>query len=162
MQPLTDSTQTWEEALAFLKTRKKRLDGVVLSGGEPLMQSDIKNILQQVKDLGFKTAIHTSGVYPDRLRKILPFLDWVGLDIKGPWDKYDTLSGRPKIAEKVQESLKILIESGMDFECRTTCDPKHLNPTDILQIAQDLKASLLKAKSPSCAPNDIKAEGSEG
>ena len=111
-----------------------------MSGGEPLMQSDIKTMLQQLKELGFKTAVHTSGVYPDRLREILSLLDWVGLDIKGPWDKYDILSGRKKMAEKVQESLKILIESGLDFECRTTCDPKHLTSADTLQIAKDLKA----------------------
>jgi len=139
LQPLTESLETWESTLTFLKTRKKRLDGVVFSGGEPLMQLDIAQMLKQLKDLGFKTAVHTSGVYPDRLREILPLLDWVGLDIKGPWDKYDILSGRKKMVEKVQESLKILIESGLDFECRTTCDPKHLTPTDTLQIAQDLK-----------------------
>ncbi len=139
LQSVTESLQTWQEAFDFLKTRQKRLDGVVLSGGEPLMQPDVQNMLQQLKDLGFKTAIHTSGVYPDRLREILPFLDWVGLDIKGPWDKYDILSGRKKMVEKVQESLKILIGSDVDFECRTTCDPNHLTPADTLQIAQDLK-----------------------
>ena len=106
LQPLTDSTQTWEEALAFLKTRKKRLDGVVMSGGEPLMQSSVVQMLKQLNDLGFKTALHTSGVYPEKLQEVLPLLDWVGLDIKGPWDKYDILSGRKKMAEKVQDSLK--------------------------------------------------------
>ena len=144
LQPLTDSTQTWEETLAFLKTRKKRLDGVVMSGGEPLMQSNIVQMLKQVKELGFKTAVHTSGVYPEKLKEILPLLDWVGLDIKGPWDKYDILSGRKKMAPKVQESLKILMNSGLDFECRTTCDPKHLTPDDTLKIAQDLKALRVK------------------
>lgn len=139
LQPLTESLQTWEEVLAFLKTRKKRLDGVVFSGGEPLMQPDVKDMLKQVKDLGFKAAVHTSGVYPEKLEKILPLLDWVGLDIKGPWNKYDMLSGRQKMVEKVQKSLKILISSAVDFECRTTCDPNHLTPADILQIAKDLK-----------------------
>ena len=140
LQPLTESLETWENTLTFLKTRQKRLDGVVFSGGEPLMQSEIKNMLQQVKELGFKTAIHTSGVYPEKLKEILPLLDWVGLDIKGPWDKYDILSGRKKMASKVQDSLKILIENGLNFECRTTCDPKNLIPQNILQIAKDLKA----------------------
>lgn len=139
LQPLTDSVQTWEETLAFLKTRKKRLDGVVMSGGEPLMQPNVFDMLQQIKDLGFKVAIHTSGVYPEKLEKILPLLDWVGLDIKGPWDKYDTLSGRKNMVQKVQKSLKILIESGIDFECRTTCDPNHLIPADTLKIAHDLQ-----------------------
>lgn len=141
LQPKTESLQSWTEALEFLKTRRKRLDGIVFSGGEPLMQSDIKNILVQVKDLGFKTAIHTSGVYPEKLQEILSLLDWVGLDIKGPWDKYDTLSGRKNMSEKVRESLKILTKNGIDFECRTTCDPNHLTPDDTFQIAKDLKES---------------------
>ncbi len=140
LQPLTDSTQDWSTTLNFLKTRRKRLDGVVFSGGEPLLQSDLPHMLMQIKDLGFKTALHTSGVYPEKLKEIFPLLDWVGLDIKGPWDKYDILCGRKKMAEKVQESLKILIESELNFECRTTCDPKNLKPTDILHIAKDLKS----------------------
>lgn len=140
LQPLTESTQDWATTLDFLKTRRKRLDGIVLSGGEPLIQPDIKDMLQQVKELGFKTAVHTSGIYPERLKEILPLLDWVGLDIKGPWGKYDTLSGRPNIEKQVQKSLRILIKSGLNFECRTTCDPKNLIPEDTLQIAKDLKA----------------------
>ena len=141
LQPVCESVQTWDEALAFLKTRQKRLDGVVFSGGEPLMQPDIDALLFQVKNLGFKTAVHTSGVYPERLQKSLPLLDWVGLDIKGPWDKYDLLSGRPKMAEKVRESLHLLTAGSADFECRTTCDPRYLTPGDIERVARELKAA---------------------
>ena len=129
---------TWEEVIEFLRGRKKRLDGVVLSGGEPLMQQDIVTCAKQIKDLGFKIGIHTSGVYPDKLREILPYTDWVGLDIKAPWAKYDTLCGRPQMISKVQESLKILLDANISFEARTTCDPLHLIPEDIIQIATEL------------------------
>ena len=140
LQPIkTDTGQSWDEIITFLKKRKKLLDGVVLSGGEPLMQPDIADILNQIKTLGFKTAIHTSGVYPEKLKSVLPLLDWVGLDIKAPWDKYDILSGRKNVAEQVKETLKILTQSNVDFECRTTCDPNYLTPDDILKIAEDLK-----------------------
>ena len=128
----------WEKVLGFLQGRKKRLDGVVLSGGEPLMQPDVLSCIQQIKDLEFKVGIHTSGVYPEKLHEILPLIDWVGLDIKAPWDKYDVLCGRPDMVLKVQESLKILLESNIPFEARTTCDPLHLTPLDILHIASDL------------------------
>lgn len=130
--------QPWEEVLEFLKGRTKRLDGVVFSGGEPLMSDEIIEKAKAVKDLGFKLAIHTSGVYPERLREMLSLIDWVGLDIKAPWEKYEELTGRPNMAEQVQKSLQILVDSGLDFEARTTCDPRHLTPTDTLKIAETL------------------------
>ena len=130
--------QSWDEVVEFLRGRVKRLDGVVFSGGEPLMASEIIAKAKTVKDLCFKLAVHTSGVYPERLREILPFLDWVGLDVKSPWDKYDELCGRPNMAEQVQKSIQILVDSGVDFEARTTCDPRHLTPADTLKIAKIL------------------------
>ena len=132
------SGQSWDEIMDFLRVRTKRLDGVVFSGGEPLMSDEIIEKAEQVKALGFKLAIHTSGVYPERLRELLPLIDWVGLDIKAPWEKYEELTGRPNMAEQVQKSLQILLESKVDFEARTTCDPRHLTPADILKIAQEL------------------------
>jgi len=131
----------WEEVISFLSGRKGKLDGVVLSGGEPCMQPDIIKITQQIKALGFKVGIHTSGVYPDKLKGIAPYMDWVGLDIKAPWNKYDTLSGRPNMTTKVQESLHFLLEQKIAFETRTTCDPTYLTPKDILMMAKDLKES---------------------
>ncbi len=145
---LQDSTgpgdSTWDETLAFLKGRTKRLDGVVLSGGEPLMQPEIATAVQQLKELGFKVAIHTSGVYPEKLATILPHIDWVGLDIKAPWHKYETLTGRPHMAERVQETLRLLLESGVAFETRTTCDPNHLTVADVLDVARDMQSAGVK------------------
>ena len=130
---------TWTDVFDFLTTRKGKLDGVVFSGGEPLMQPDIIDLAKQVKKLGFKVGIHTSGVYTDKLREMAPYLDWVGMDIKAPWIKYDTLSGRQNMANKVKESLAFLLNNNISFETRTTCDPNYLTPQDILMIAQDLK-----------------------
>ena len=135
---------SWSDVISFLSERKGKLDGVVLSGGEPLMQLDIVEITKQIKELGFKVGVHTSGVYPDKLREMASYIDWVGLDIKAPWNKYDTLSGRPNIATKVQESLAFLLEKGIVFEARTTCDPTYLTPADILQIAQGIKEKGVK------------------
>ncbi len=140
LQPVQgESLTTWAETIAFLKERTKRLDGVVFSGGEPLMQSELIPMIREVKALGFKVAVHTSGVYDEKLAEILPLIDWVGLDIKAPWEKYDVLTGRKNVAEKVKNSLKTLIQSGVKFECRTTCDPMHLVPEDIIKIAEELK-----------------------
>ena len=130
--------QSWDEIIVFLKGRTKRLDGVVFSGGEPLMSAEIVEKAKEIKQLGFKVAVHTSGVYPERLKEMLPLLDWVGLDIKASWDNYEELCGRPNMLEQVKESLKILLNSGIDFEARTTCDPRHLTPEDTLRIAKTL------------------------
>ena len=134
----------WTDILSFLSSRKGKLDGVVLSGGEPLMQPDVIEIAKQIKELGFKVGIHTSGVYPDKLRKMMPYIDWVGLDIKAPWDKYDIVCGRPQMGTKVKESLSLLLANGISFEARTTCDPDCLTPTDVLEIASALKKEGVK------------------
>ncbi len=141
LQAMDDKGEmTWADVLSFLSTRKGKLDGLVLSGGEPLMQPDILSHAKAVKEMGFKVAVHTSGVYPEKLAELMPYVDWVGLDIKAPWDKYETLCGRQGMTERIQKSLAILIRSGKDYECRTTCDPAHLTPEDIHQIAKELAA----------------------
>lgn len=137
-----DGTHRWDEIEQFLKSRTKRLDGVVFSGGEPLMQPEIVDVVHRVKQMGFQVGIHTSGFYVDRLRALLPDLSWVGLDIKSAWNTYHRLSGLPneKLVPAVQHALKLLLESGIEFECRTTCDPRYLTKQDIRTIATDLHA----------------------
>lgn len=129
---------TWDEIDAFLKSRQKRIDGIVLSGGEPLKHKEINGLITKIKAMDYQVAIHTSGVYPAHLKEVLPLTDWVGLDIKAPWHKYPLLTGRQGMDAPVQESLHILLNSGIDFECRTTCDPRYLTKEDILNIAKTL------------------------
>lgn len=133
------SNMDWDkEVLPFLESRRRRLDGVVLSGGEPLGQPELLTAVQDLKKRGFQVALHTSGVYPERLRQVAPLLDWVGLDVKAPWDKYALLTAREHVAPLIQESLEILKESAVPFEARTTCDPRFLSPEDIRKIADEL------------------------
>lgn len=139
LQEFIEGDETWDDVCAFFKERIKRLDGVVLSGGEPLMQPNIALAVQTLKSMGYKVAIHTSGVYPEKLRQIAYMLDWVGLDVKAPWDKYEVLSGRPNMADKVKQSIMILQEAGIPFETRTTCDPRYLNKADIEHLTDDLQ-----------------------
>ena len=134
----TPTDITWSQIDAFLDQRRKLLDGIVLSGGEPLKHKEIKELILKIKSFGYRVAIHTSGVYPDILADVLPLLNWVGLDIKAPWEKYDLLTGRKGMVPKVQKSLQLLKDSGIDFECRTTCDPRYLTKEDILSVARDL------------------------
>lgn len=128
-----------DEIETFLKTHQKRLDGIVLSGGEPLAQADVAVFAGWIKSFGYQVGLHTSGVYPARLKELLPVLDWVGLDVKAPWGKYDCLSGRSGITAAVKQSLALLADSGVSFEVRTTCDPRYLSVADIYTLAADLK-----------------------
>ena len=139
LQEFAQGDETWENVHAFFKERVRRLDGVVLSGGEPLMQPDIEVAVQTFKDMGYKVAIHTSGVYPEKLHQIAHMLDWVGLDVKAPWDKYELLSGRPNVVDKVKQSIEILQAAGVAYETRTTCDPRYLNKADIERLTGDLQ-----------------------
>ena len=132
-------SMSFEEIMAFLSQRRKRLDGVVLSGGEPLMQPDIVSVARTLKDMGFQVAVNTSGAYPDRLKDLLPLLDWVGFDVKAPWQKYPLLCGREGLTASIEKSLDLLIESGVAYEVRTTLDPRYLTIDDVFEIADILQ-----------------------
>lgn len=137
-----DSGFLWPKFVEFLQTRKKVLDGVVFSGGEPLVQDGLEQAIREVKDLGFLIGLHTGGYRPEHLSKILPLLDWVGLDIKAPLDaeRYTRAIGinaQPQLPH-IRRSLHLLLESGIDFECRTTCDPRILSISDVKEIGDSL------------------------
>ncbi|MCK5295290.1 MAG: anaerobic ribonucleoside-triphosphate reductase activating protein [Alphaproteobacteria bacterium] len=126
----------WENVKAFINERKGLLDGVVFSGGEPLLQEAIYEAVQEVREMGFEIALHTSGINPKRLEMLLPFIDWVGLDVKLPLENYEEKSGIPE--DSIKESLRILLETEIDFETRTTLDPRILDDSSVLNIAESL------------------------
>ena len=134
----TPTDITMPEIDDFLKKRKHLLDGIVLSGGEPLKHKEVKELIAKIKEMNYLIGIHTSGVYTEHFKMVLPLIDWVGLDIKAPWDKYDLLTGIQGMAKPVQDTLQLLVTSGKEYECRTTCDPRYLTKEDILKIAKDL------------------------
>jgi len=95
-----------------------------------------------VKSLGFKIGLHTGGYRPTMLKKVISLVDWVGFDIKAPLEeeRYKQATGGINHLPHVIESLNVLLDSNIHFECRTTCDPRILDVPDILAIAEDLKA----------------------
>lgn len=130
----------WEQVLAFLQRRRGLLDGVVFSGGEPTLQVALPAALAQVRALGFEAALHTGGMYPRRLAALLPQLDWVGLDIKGPLPRYDAITGAFGSGMRVRESLGHLLASGVAYECRTTWHPGLFGVDELLALADELAA----------------------
>lgn len=128
----------WAQVLAFLHTRRGLLDGVVFSGGEPTLQTALPEALQAVRALGFATALHTGGMYPERLAAVLPQLDWVGLDIKAPLHCHDVLTGTPGSGARARESLRLLLASNTGLECRTTWHSGLFTENQLLALADEL------------------------
>ncbi len=134
------ATATDEDLFALLEQRRGLLDGVVFSGGEPLAQAATIEAAARAHDMGFAVGLHTCGAYPQRLRQILPYVDWVGLDVKAPWDTYSRVTGIAGAGELARESLEAILAAGVSMEARTTWHPSLLSPTDIATIAHDLAA----------------------
>ncbi|HEY5739884.1 MAG TPA: anaerobic ribonucleoside-triphosphate reductase activating protein [Gammaproteobacteria bacterium] len=134
----TDAPLAWPRVIEFLERRRGLLDAVVFSGGEPTLHAGLGEALRQVKSLGFKTALHTAGVYPERLRRILPLLDWVGMDIKSPRACYASITGVRGSAERAWESIELLLESGVECEFRTTLHPDLLDAAELTALADEL------------------------
>ena len=133
--------QNYEYVISLLKKRVKVLDGVVFSGGEATFQADaIIDAINDIKEFApdFKFALHTNGCFPDRLKLLLPYIDWIGLDIKAPKSKYDAITKIRNSANPAYTALDMIIESGIKFEVRTTADPTILNKSDIMEIAKYL------------------------
>jgi pyruvate formate lyase activating enzyme len=112
---------------------------VVFSGGEPLMQPPIVAAAQAVKELGFRIGLHTGGAYPKTFAALLPHLDWVGLDVKAPWEKYDLVTRAKHSAEPVQKTLQLLVDAQIDYQTRTTFDRTLLTTADLETINAQLQ-----------------------
>ncbi len=137
----------YEYVLELLKKRVKIIDAVVFSGGEATAQADeIISCIEDIKEFAphYKFGLHTNGCFPEKLSKVLPYIDWVGLDIKAPCKKYEQITTIKRSGEFAFESLEILIKSGKNFEVRTTADPTVLTKDDILEIAETVAKAGVK------------------
>ncbi|MBP3815141.1 MAG: anaerobic ribonucleoside-triphosphate reductase activating protein [Butyrivibrio sp.] len=112
-----------EEFFAFLGKRKGLLDGVCISGGEPLLHKDIDDLIRRIREMGFKVKLDTNGYHPDMLKKLIDegLLDYIAMDIKNSFAKYAVTTGAPNINTSIiKKSISIIMNSGVDYEFRTT------------------------------------------
>ncbi|MBR4314396.1 MAG: anaerobic ribonucleoside-triphosphate reductase activating protein [Lachnospiraceae bacterium] len=117
-----------EDILKFLKERKGRLNGVAITGGEPLLNKDIAELLKPIKELGFPIKLDTNGFFPDMIEKLIDekLVDMFAMDIKAGWKKYLHIAGadgrgEPDWQLKLKKSISLLINKADDYEFRTTC-----------------------------------------
>lgn len=129
----------------WIKSRKGRLEAIVFSGGEALMQGDATlDYMRRVRDLGFAIGLHTNGFYPDLLKRAEPIVDWIGLDYKATRAKYRELVGNDIAFDQMSKSLDFWIGTGKDMEVRITCDPRFITKDDLMEIVNDCAARGVK------------------
>lgn len=111
-----------EEFFLFLEKRKGLLDGVAVTGGEPLLQADIESFLERIKQMGYAVKLDTNGAFPEKLQRILEngLCDYVAMDIKNAPAKYDVTAGCKGAFENAKKSAALLMEGKIPFEFRTT------------------------------------------
>jgi pyruvate formate lyase activating enzyme len=107
----------------FMQTRKGLLDGVCLTGGEPLMSSDLLPLAKGIKELGFKVKLDTNGSNMVKLQEAAPYLDYIAMDIKATPAQYDRLTGYKNSWQQVKQTIAWIKQSGIPFEFRTTVLP---------------------------------------
>jgi pyruvate formate lyase activating enzyme len=138
LRPAHGNGPSWHAVMAVLRSRQDLLDGVVFSGGEPLLQTALSAAIDEVRALGFRIALHTGGPSPERLAVVLPRLDWVGFDIKAPFAEYDAITGAKDSGAAAKASLQLLRASGVPYQLRTTVHPKLLDDAALMRLNVDL------------------------
>lgn len=128
----------WHSIAARLARRRGLIDAVVFSGGEPTAQATLRHAMLEVRGMGFGIGLHTAGMYPRRLRRLLPLADWVGFDVKTSFPEYASVTGVAGGMPRVPESLRAVVESGVDCEFRTTVHPHLIPPHSLMSLAQAL------------------------
>lgn len=133
-----------EEVLAYLKKRQGILDGVVITGGEPLLQDGIEEFIGKIKDLGYSIKLDTNGSFPEKLISLVEkgLVDYVAMDIKNSKAKYMTTIGVNNIdMSAIEKSVEFLLQNKVDYEFRTTIVDKFHTVQDIQDIVVWIKGA---------------------
>lgn len=131
------------EILERLEKYRNRVTGIVVSGGEPTVQPALPIFLKKLKALGMEVKLDSNGAKPEVLKRLIDqkLVDFIAMDIKAPWAKYPLLTGTSDCpVEKVKESVKIIFESGIPYQFRTTRVDPLLTAEDYEEIRRLLPA----------------------
>lgn len=130
-------------ALQILEKRKKYVDAVVITGGEPCLHSELPRFLLKLKEKGFNVKLDTNGFFPDVLEKCLPYVDYVALDVKTSPAKYKQLGAKDTTG--LMRSIEILKAGKVPYEFRTTLVPDLFLPEDVEVVGELVKGALTYA-----------------
>ncbi len=130
-----------KDFFSFLEKRKKTLEGICITGGEPTIQVDIIEFIKKIKKLGYLVKLDSNGTRPDVLKKLidLKIVDYFAMDIKNQPKKYNQTVGAEIDIERIKLSVDLIMKSGIQYEFRTTAVPGLHTEKDFLEIAQWIK-----------------------
>lgn len=137
--PITNTGEfSEEEIFEYLNLRKNILDGVVITGGEPTVQKDLKGFIKKIKDLGLLVKLDTNGGNPKVLQELIDedLVDYVAMDIKNIFNKYNITAGKKINLDNIKKSIEILKASKIDYEFRTTIIKEMHSLDDIVSICK--------------------------
>ena len=132
-----------EEIIEYLEKRKKWLDGVCLTGGEPTMHKGLEDFIKNIKKHGFLVKLDTNGTNPDLLETLIKkeLVDYIAMDIKAHYDDYDNVAKVNVNKQHIKKSTEIIRNSQIDYEFRTTVAPPYFKKQDLLKICKWLDGS---------------------
>lgn len=133
-----------EEIENFIRNRKDFIDGVVITGGEPTIHPWLPDLIKRFKELGVLVKLDTNGTEPNQLTALIAnhLVDYIAMDLKGPFNrKYHEAAGLKVDLDKIRESIKIIMNSGIDYEFRTTVVPTLHTETDIEEMAKAISGA---------------------
>jgi pyruvate formate lyase activating enzyme len=132
-----------EEILLFLERRRGKLDAVSITGGEPTEQSDLIAFIERVKAMGYLVKIDTNGSHPEVLKELADrkLIDYIAMDVKAPLDKYGDIARSAIDPLLIRQSIRLILESGLPHEFRTTVVKSQLDKKDITAIARLIKGA---------------------
>ena len=133
-----------EELLSFLKKRQGLLDGVAITGGEPLLQKDLPELMGKIRDLGYPVKLDTNGTFPDRLNRMITdgLVQYVAMDIKNSQERYaDTAGLKEMDLAPVRESVSLLMEGRTEYEFRTTVVKEFHDEEDFPKMAKMIEGA---------------------
>ncbi|MGB9683663.1 MAG: anaerobic ribonucleoside-triphosphate reductase activating protein [Candidatus Bathyarchaeales archaeon] len=128
-----------ETALQILDGRRKYIDAVVVTGGEPTIHKELPRFLKKLKDRSFAVKLDTNGLNPTILEESLPYVDYVALDLKTALEKYHILGAKETAA--LLKTIEILKSGKVEYEFRTTIVPKIVEEADIIRMGETIKGA---------------------
>ena len=134
----------FEDILSFLKSRVGLIDAVVVSGGEPTLMDDLTEKIEAIKALGYKIKLDSNGTNPDKIKELIDkkLIDYVAMDIKNSEDHYaETVGVKNPLIDKIKQSISIIMNSGIDYEFRTTLVAEYHSKESIEKMSELIKGA---------------------